>query len=70
MVGDYRTLNARTIPHAGFLPDLESTVEKLAACRFKTKLDMRSGFWQVELTERAKELTAFVIPNGRYLDEK
>jgi len=65
MVGDYRKLNQRTIPHAGFLPDLEATVEALAACRFKSKMDMRSGFWQVELSPKAQELTAFVIPSGR-----
>ena len=44
MVGDYRKLNQRTLPHAGFLPDLEATVERIAATRIKTKMDMRSGF--------------------------
>ena len=28
-------------------------------------MDSRSGFWQVGLTPRAQELTAFTIPNGR-----
>ena len=65
MVGDYRKLNQRTVPHAGFLPDLEETVERIAATKFKSKMDMRSGFWQVTLSEKAKELSAFVIPNGR-----
>jgi hypothetical protein len=58
-------LNCKTVPHVGFLPDLEATVEGLAALRFKSKLDMRSRFWQVELTLRAQELTAFILPNGR-----
>lgn len=65
MVGDYRKLNQRTIPHAGYLPDLESTVEQLAALKVKSKMDMRSGFWQVTLSKRAQELSSFVIPNGR-----
>jgi hypothetical protein len=65
MVGDYRTLKQRTVPHAGYLPDLEVTVEALAACKYKSKMDMRSGFWQVELTRRAQELSAFTIPSGR-----
>ena len=65
MVGDYRKLNQRIVPHAVFLPDLEATVEALASCKVKSKLDMRSGFWQVELTMQARDLTAFCIPNGR-----
>ena len=44
MVGDYRKVNQRTVPHAGYLPDLEATVEALAGCKLKSKLDMRSGF--------------------------
>jgi len=40
-------------------------IENMAKQKFKSKLDLRSGFWQVGLTERAKDLTAFTIPNGR-----
>lgn len=65
MVGDYRKLNQRTVPHAGYLPDLESTVEQLAALKVKSKMDMRSGFWQVTLSKNAQDLSSFVIPNGR-----
>ena len=32
---------------------------------FKTKMDKRSGFWQVDLTGAAQELLAFVTPKGR-----
>ena len=65
MVGDYRKLNQRTFSHAGYLPNMESLVEQMAQNRFKTKVDMRSGFWQIELTKRAQDLTAFVTPSGR-----
>ena len=65
MVGDYRKLNQRSFSHAGFLPNMESLVEQLAQNRFKTKVDMRSGFWQIELSKRAQDLTAFVTPSGR-----
>ena len=65
MVGQYAKLNQRTKPHAGFLPNMEEMVENLAKCRFKSKMDLRSGFWQIGLSERAKKLTAFTIPNGR-----
>ena len=65
MVGQYAKLNQRTTPHAGFLPNMEEMIENLASKRFKSKLDLRSGFWQIGLSDRAQELTAFTIPNGR-----
>ena len=33
--------------------------------KYKTKLDKRSGFWQIDLTERAKELSAVIAPSGQ-----
>ena len=61
-MGEYSKLNQKTVAHAGYLPDLEATVEGLAAMRYKSKMDMRSGFWQVELTSRAQNLTPFILP--------
>ena len=59
LVVDYRKLNKMIKLHAGSLPVMENTIEKAASCVFKSKMDKRSGFWQVDLTERAKELMAF-----------
>ena len=44
---------------------MESTLEKIASCRYKTKMDKRNGFWQVDLTPNTQELLAFIIPHGR-----
>ena len=33
--------------------------------RYKTKMDKRSGFWQVDLTPNAQKLPAFITPQGR-----
>ena len=65
MVGHYVKLNKMTKPHAGYLPNMEELVESLAKCRYKTKMDLRSGFWQIGLTKRAQELSVFTTPNGR-----
>jgi hypothetical protein len=65
LVVDYRKLNKMIKLHAGSLPVMENTIENAASCKFKSKMDKRSGFWQVDLTERAKELMAFRTPNGR-----
>ena len=44
---------------------MENTLERIAKCRSKTKMDKRNGFWQVDLTRAAQELLAFVTPKGR-----
>ena len=44
---------------------MENTLERIAKCRYKTKMEKRSGFWQVDLTAAAQELLAFITPKGR-----
>ena len=44
---------------------MENTLERIVKCQFKTRMDKRSGFWQVDLTRAAQELLAFVTPEGR-----
>jgi hypothetical protein len=56
MVGQHVKLNSMTKPHAGFLPNMEEMIENMAKCKFKSKLDLRSGFWQVGLSKRAKKM--------------
>ena len=43
---------------------MENTLERIAKCRYKTKMDKRSGFWQVDRTAAAQELLAFITPKG------
>ena len=65
LVLDYGELNKKTLNHSGSIPNMESTFEKIASCRYKTKMDKRSGFWQVDLTPNAQELLAFITPQRR-----
>ena len=58
-------LNERLKRHLGSIPNLERAIERAAQTKYKTKLDKRSGFWQIDLTERAKELSAVIAPNGQ-----
>ena len=34
--------------------------------KYMTKFDLLKGFWQIPLTDRAKETSAFVTPDGLY----
>ena len=62
---DYGQLNKKTLNHSWSIPNMESTLEKIACCRYNTKMDKRSGFWQMDLTPNAQELLAFITPQGR-----
>ena len=65
LVVHYGKLNKLTKKHSGSLPRLEQALERVSQCRFKSELDKRSCFWQVELTKRAQDLSAFIAPNGQ-----
>ena len=64
---DLRRLNARTVKDAYSLPRIEDALDSLdGACLF-TSLDLKSGYWQVELDEESIPLTAFTVgPLGFY----
>ena len=45
LVVDYGEVNQKTQNHLGSLPNMENTLERIAKCRYKTKMEKRSGFW-------------------------
>ena len=55
----------KTLNLSGSIGNIESTLRRLASCRYKTKMDKRGGFWQVDPTPNAHELQAFISPQGR-----
>ena len=65
LVVDYGELNKKRLNNSGSVPNMESTLEKIASCRYKTKMDKRSGFWQVDLTPNAQELLASITAQRR-----
>ena len=65
LVVDYAELNKKTLNHSVSIPNMESTLERIASCRYKSKMDKRSGFWQVDMTPNAQELLAFISPQER-----
>lgn len=61
---DYRKVNAVTRPDSFPLPRMEDCVDKVGAAHYVTKLDLLKGYWQVPLTPRASEISAFVTPDS------
>lgn len=58
---DFRKLNSRTIRDAYTLPRIDETIDSLIGARYFSKLDLRSGYWQVEVEEEDKYKTAFSV---------
>ena len=65
LVVDYGDVNQRTQNHSGSTTNMENTLERIAKCKYKTKMNKRRGFWQVYLTAAAAELLALITPKGR-----
>ena len=65
LVAGYGELNNKTLNHPGSIPDMESILENIASCRYKTKMTKRIGFCQAGLTSNAQELLSFITPQGR-----
>ena len=64
---DLRHLNSHTIKDAYSLPRIKESLDCLnGACIF-TSLDLKSGYWQVEMDEKSIPYTAFTVgPLGFY----
>lgn len=61
---DYRKLNLQTIKDAYALPKLEDTFSALSGSQWFSVLDLKSGYYQIEVEETDKSKTAFVCPLG------
>ena len=59
---DYRKVNGVTKPDAYLLPRMEDCVDQVSSAQFVSKFDLLKGYWQVPLSERAREISAFITP--------
>ena len=63
---DFRKVNAVTKTDSFPIPRIDDCIDRIGQAKFVTKFDLLKGYWQVPLTERAKEVSAFVTPDGLY----
>lgn len=63
---DFRKVNAVTKTDCFPLPRIEDLIDEVGHANFVTKLDLLKGYWQIPLTERAKDISSFCIGDGLY----
>ena len=67
LVVDYQALNRITIPEASPLPHIEDTLQELGrGVKYFSKLDLKSGYHQFQISKEDQGKTAFVVSSGHY----
>ena len=66
MCTDYRKVNHLSKTDTFPIPRMDDCIDKVGNSKYITKFDLLKGFWQIPLTERAKEVSAFVTADGLY----
>ncbi|UYV76724.1 K02A2.6-like, partial [Cordylochernes scorpioides] len=60
---DYRRLNKITRKDVYPLPRIDDTLDSLRGASIFSTMDLKSGYWQIEVDEADREKTAFVTPD-------
>ncbi|GBG60534.1 hypothetical protein CBR_g8558 [Chara braunii] len=63
---DYKKLNVQTIKNAGPLPRIDDLLERLGDAKYFSKLDLKSGYHQIEIQPRDRYKTAFKTRYGHF----
>ncbi len=64
---DFQKVNALTVPDHYPLPILSDLLESLGDSNTVfSSIDLLSGFWQIPLSAKSREIAAFSTPSGHY----
>ena len=66
LVADMRAANVHSKTDSYPIPRIDDCIDKIGNAKFVSKFDLLKGYWQVPLTDRAKEISAFCTPFGLY----
>ena len=61
---DYRRVNAVSKKDAYPIPDIQDALDNLRGSRYFATIDLLSGYWQLGMTDRDKERSAFYTRRG------
>ena len=63
---DYRKLNEITRRDQYSLPNIQDSLDYLGKAKYFSSLDLKSGYYQIEMSETDKQKTAFITTDGLY----
>ena len=63
---DFRKLNKVIMFDPEPMPNPEDLFAKLKKGKYLSKIDLTKGYWQIPMSERSKDMTAFVTPEGQF----
>ena len=63
---DYRSLNEDTIKNKYPLPIIDDLFDQLQGAKYFSKIDLRSGYYQLKIRPSDVPKTAFVTRYGQY----
>jgi hypothetical protein len=66
MVIDYRALNAQTVRNRYPLPRVDELFDQLQGAAYFSKIDLRTGYWQIRVDAADIDKTAFTSRHGHY----
>ena len=64
---DPRDLNKAVLRSHFVTPSFEDITSQLHDARWYTMVDIKSGYWHLNLDKKSRKLTTFIIPFGRYI---
>ena len=63
---DYRQLNRKIIRDRYPLLLIEDQLDLLQGAKVYSTLDLKNGFFHVEVDKNSRKYTSFIVPNGQY----
>ena len=63
---DFRQLNDKLKPNRHPLPRIQDLLEKLGGSKFLSSVDLKHGFFNINLSEECRGLTAFSVEGKQY----
>ncbi|KRH93149.1 pol polyprotein, partial [Pseudoloma neurophilia] len=63
---DYRLLNKITKEIQSYFPSIDDAFHKMVNATLFSKIDLRKGFYQIEIDSSSQEYTGFTTPMGKF----
>ncbi|GFY44031.1 retrovirus-related Pol polyprotein from transposon 297 [Trichonephila inaurata madagascariensis] len=63
---DYRKLNQKLVKDKFPLPLIEDVLDTLQEAKVYSTLDLRNGFFHVDVDEDCRKYTSFIVPDGQF----